>query len=84
VDDNIVPNAGTDDAIVIYRAAEYVLREQNGGNPATLRVDQAKAAQGTVQFIARGFSIFSAARRPKSTTIVEDMPEPAFPGISTS
>jgi HK97 family phage major capsid protein len=77
VDDNIV-DGGDDDRIVIYRAAEFVLREQNGGNPTTIRVDQAKASQGTVQFIARGFSIFSGERRPKSVVIIDDMPEPTF------
>lgn len=79
VDDNIIATNGDDTNIVVYRAQELVLREQNGGNPATIRVDQAKAAQGTVQFIARGFSIFSAGRRPKSVCVIEDLPEPTFP-----
>jgi len=78
VDDNIIPTGGGDENILVYRASEAVLREQNGGNPATIRVDQAKAAQGTVIFVARGFSIFSMGRRPKSFCIIGDVPEPTF------
>lgn len=71
VDDNIVASAATpvDDKIVVYRADEYILREANGGNPQTVDTDN-KLASGTVQYVAYGFSIFSAAARPEATNIV--------------
>lgn len=79
VDDAILEADGDDTRVVVYRAPEFVLREQQNGRPTTIRVDAAKAAQGTVQFIARGFSIYSAARRPGAVVIFENLPEPTFP-----
>ena len=78
VDDNIIETNGDDDKVLVVRAPELLLWERNGGAPQTIRVDQAKAAEGTVQFIGRGYSAFTAGRYPKAVCLLDNLPEPTF------
>lgn len=78
IDDNIVAPGGTDTKAIVYRAQEHIALEQNGGLPSIIRVDQAKAAQGIVQFVGRGFMQYTCERRPKSTTIISALPVPTM------
>ena len=78
VDDNIIKAGEYDTNILVTRASELRLFEQNGGTPTTVRLDQAKAADGIVQFIARGYAAFTAERRPKATTWIKALPVPTF------
>lgn len=81
VDDNIIEDADEekDTLLAVYRAPELRLYEQNGGAPMTMRVDQAKADEGIVQFIARGYSAFTAERYPKAVQVVSSLPTPDVP-----
>lgn len=84
LDDNIIIPGEDDTFMAVYNAREQVLREQNGGMPVTIRVDQAKAAQGTVQFVARGYVIFSGERRPNSGAQIIDLTPPEYPTLAIS
>ena len=81
VDDNIIEGGNdiNDDKLVVYSAPELSLYEANSGVPTTIRVDQAKADQGVVQFVAYGYSAFTAERRPKAVVVIEDLPVPDGP-----
>lgn len=74
IDENIYAGT-TDTAVVVYRASEHLFFEQGA---QVITVDQAKAAQGIVQYIARGFIQYTAERRPRAATLVTGLPVPSF------
>lgn len=76
VDDNLV--SGSDDKVLVVRAPELLLWERNGGAPQTIRVDQAKATKGIVQFVGRGYSAFTAERYPDAVNVIDGLDEPVF------
>lgn len=76
VDDNLV--SGSDTKVLVVRAPELLLWERNGGAPATIRVDQAKATKGIVQFIGRGYSAFTGERYPDAVNVIDTLPTPVF------
>lgn len=77
-DANIYLASSADTRVIVCKQSELRLLEQNGGRPTHIVVDQAKASQGLVQFIARGFIGFTALRRPKATGIIYGLPVPTF------
>lgn len=78
VDDSIIEGGlpANDTNVVVYSAPELRLWEQNNGVPTTIKADQPKADHGVVQFIAYGYSAFTAERRPQAVHVIEDLPLP--------
>lgn len=74
VDENIYAGT-TDTAVIVYRRSEHLFFEQGA---QVITVDQAKAAQGIVQYICRGFIQYTAERRPKAATKISGLPVPSF------
>lgn len=78
IDNNIYSASSADTRVIVTKASELYLLEQNGGKPVTLKVDQLGAKQGTVTFVARGFIGFTAERRPRATCIISGLPVPVI------
>ncbi len=60
---------GTEDPIIVTRAQDLLLWE-NSVTPRQLRFEETLANQLTVKLVVYGYAAFTAARYPKSTTII--------------
>jgi HK97 family phage major capsid protein len=83
VDDNIVPDAGTDTRVIVARLPEYRLYATNGGNPEVVRLDEVVRHAGSVRFVGDGYAAFTAERRPGATTLISSLPVPTFPAAQS-
>jgi len=72
-DANIPTNLGAgtnEDIIIVARATDLLLWEENGGAPRQLKFEETLAGQLTVKLVAYGYSAFSAGRYPKAVATV--------------
>jgi HK97 family phage major capsid protein len=67
-----------DTKVVVCKADELWLLEQNGGTPVAITADQLGAKTGTITLAARGFVAFTAERQPAATTVITGLPVPTF------
>lgn len=72
-DANIPINTGAgtnEDTIIVYRAPDCLLWEQNGGEPRELRFEDTLASKLAVKVAVYGYMAFTAARYPTSISTV--------------
>jgi hypothetical protein len=78
IDNNIYTASSADTRVVVCKASELWLLEQNGGRPVTLKVDSIGVKSGLVTFVGRGFIGFTAERNPLSTCVISGLPVPTL------
>lgn len=72
-DANIPTNLGAgtnEDIIIVARADDALLFEENGGTPTDLRFEAGQAKKLVVELVAYGYSAFTAGRYPKAIATV--------------
>lgn len=72
-DASIPTNLGAgvnEDIIIVARADDTLLLEENGGSPTDLRFEAGQAKKLVVELVAYGYSAFTAGRYPKSIATI--------------